>query len=732
MGFRLKDADSPRRNRIVAEALAVAETLEARVLLSASLTRHILSSQSRGSETPTFIDLGPVSALESPAASPLTANAPYTPAEMDDAYGVNLISFNGTAGNGAGQTIAIVDAFNDPDIISDTATFSTQFSLPQFNAGGPTLKVLNQTGGTSLPASAAPGGWDVEESLDVEWAHSIAPQANIILFEATNNSSGNLYAAVSTAADYAGVSTISMSWGGGEYSGENSSDSIFTTPSGHQGVTFLVAAGDSGDIPGYPSESPNVISVGGTSLTLNSNGSYNTESAWSDGGGGVSAYESQPSYQVGKVNGLTTTRRATPDVSMDANPNTGVYVLDSFYVSGSYLEVGGTSLATPMWAALISIADQGRVLQGLGTLNGTTQTLPALYSASAANFHDITTGSNGQPATVGYDLATGIGSPVANLLIPALAGYNVASQLAFASQPPPNIAAGNVIPTITVDVEDSNGAITTSNSSNVTLSIYSGPSGATLAGTATVAASSGVATFSTLSLATPGAYTLEATDGSFTAAISNSFNVVAAPTVASTQVGDGSAQRSTISSISVTFSEPVILGGGAYTLYQEILNPDGSINTSAAPNNVTADMTATQSSNGTTLTLSVTPGGPLDRTGANDAGFFVNGIYQLVLNGSAITDSTGTANFDGGASTPAIFASDETQTGTSPYFHVLFGDLTGSGFVNSVDYRAFSQDYLAQTGDANYNAVLDYDGTGIINAISYNQFARDYLQSYSY
>jgi hypothetical protein len=354
--------------------------------------------------------------------------APIDPAQMRAAYGVNQISFGGTAGTGAGQTIAIVDAYNDPDILSDANSFSSEFGLQQFNvSGGPTLKVLNETGGTALPANASPGGWDIEESLDVEWAHSIAPQANIILFEAKSSSYSDLLTAVATAADYSGVSAVSMSWGGGESSSETGYDSYFLTPSGHQGVTFLASTGDDGTPAGYPAFSPNVIAVGGTSLDINSSGTYLSESAWDDAygadGGGISVYESQPSYQTGKVNGTSSTNRTVPDVSMDADPATGVYVLDSY--DGGYFQVGGTSLATPMWSGLIAIANQGRALDGESSLNGLTQTLPALYNLPSSDFHDITTGSNGTyAATVGYDLATGLGTPVANLLVPALAGYS--------------------------------------------------------------------------------------------------------------------------------------------------------------------------------------------------------------------------------------------------------------------------------------------------------------------
>jgi subtilase family serine protease len=386
------------------------EALESRQMLSAVAT-------------PTFVIEGHAAAGIRPAVSP--GVAPIDPAQMDAAYGVNAISFNGTVGSGAGQTIAIVDAYNDPNILSDATSFNSQWGLQQFNvSGGPTLKVLNETGGTSLPANSSPGGWDLEESLDVEWAHSIAPEANIILFEANSNSDADLFKAVDTAAGYAGVSVVSMSWSGGESSSETGLDSNFVTPNGHQGVTFLAATGDNGSPSGYPAYSPDVVAVGGTTLDINSSGTYLGESAWSGTGGGISVYESIPSYQnaINGANGASKTNRNVPDVAMDADPNSGVYVLDSY--DGGWFQVGGTSLATPMWGGLVAIANQGRSLLGESSLNGATQTLPTLYSLPSSDFNDITSGSNGTySAGAGYDLVTGLGTPIANLLVPALAGY---------------------------------------------------------------------------------------------------------------------------------------------------------------------------------------------------------------------------------------------------------------------------------------------------------------------
>lgn len=429
--------------------------------------------------SPTFILLNAASHGTKPSAT--AGVSPIDPAQLQAAYGVNQISFNGTAGTGAGQTIAIVDAYNDPDIIANANTFSTQFGLPQFNGTNePTLKVLNENGGTSLSSvpNASPGGWDVEESLDVEWAHAIAPNANIILFEANSPSYSDLLQAVKSAASTSGVSVVSMSWSGSEFSGETAYDSDFKT----SGVTFLAATGDSGTPSGYPAFSPDVVAVGGTSLDINSSGTYLAESAWDDqygaGGGGISTVESQPSYQVGEVNGTSSTQRTVPDVSMDADPATGVYVLDTDYTSG-YLEVGGTSLATPTWAGLIAIANQGRALDGETSLTGYSQTLPALYSLPSSDFHDITSGSNGTyAATTGYDLATGIGTPAANLLVPALAAYGSSTPTAPSVSAPTGESLGEnstvVFSTANGDAITLTDAEAGSNSDSLTLTVSDG------------------------------------------------------------------------------------------------------------------------------------------------------------------------------------------------------------------------------------------------------------------
>jgi subtilase family serine protease len=271
--------------------------------------------------------------------------------------------------------------YHDPNIQSDLATFDAKYGLPT-----PSLTVVDQAG------TQTDSGWALEESLDVEWAHAMAPGANILVVEAAPSYSQtqelqNLLNAVNTARNTAGVVAVSMSWGFNETANESSYDSYFTTPSEHEGVTFIAASGDSGFVE-YPSVSPNVLAVGGTTLNLTSSGTYASETAWVDTGGGYSAFEQEPSYQGGVQ---TSGARSTPDVAFDADPNSGVMVYTTVpgARAGSWQVVGGTSLGSPAWAGIIAIVDQGRAVAGLGSLDGATQTLPTLYAAASSNFNSV-------------------------------------------------------------------------------------------------------------------------------------------------------------------------------------------------------------------------------------------------------------------------------------------------------------------------------------------------------
>jgi hypothetical protein len=191
----------------------------------------------------------------------------------------------------------------------------------------------------------------------------------------------------------------------------------------------VAAAGDNGVPATYPATSPNVVGVGGTRLTLSNNNTGNTyvsETGWGMGGGGESSFEPKPSYQNRVSSG---TRRLAPDVSFVGDTNVGVAIYDSYNnPSSPWTALGGTSVGTPVWSGLIAIADQFRKANGLGSMDGRTQTLPSLYKLPSSDFHDITSGNNGFSAGVGFDLVTGLGSPKANLLVPDLAGVPVTTK----------------------------------------------------------------------------------------------------------------------------------------------------------------------------------------------------------------------------------------------------------------------------------------------------------------
>ena len=254
----------------------------------------------------------------------------------------------------------------------------------QYGPASSFLSVLNQQGqATNLPAvdpsGAGVSNWEMEETLDVEWAHAIAPGAQIVLVEADSQSLADLMSSVATAAQQPGVSVVSMSWGFAEQqmvtaADEALYDSYLVTPTGHQGVTFVASTGDFGAAdPEYPAFSPNVLAVGGTTLNLNADGSYNSESAWGanisaaggspfvGSGGGLSQFEAEPAWQLAVQN---TGARTTPDVSMVADPNTGAWIADPLQPARrqpQWAVVGGTSLSAPSWAGLIVLANEGRV-----------------------------------------------------------------------------------------------------------------------------------------------------------------------------------------------------------------------------------------------------------------------------------------------------------------------------------------------------------------------------------
>jgi subtilase family serine protease len=365
-----------------------------------------------GSARPTvwLMDKAPVPALTINPKSGLWVNID----EMKKVYGLDLV-----ADQGAGATIAIVDAFDSPNAELDLNTFSTLYSLPACTTANGCFTKVSQRGGIDIPARNS--GWEVEINLDTQWVHAIAPLAKIILVEADSNYDSDLFIAEAYAASVASV--VSNSWSGGEYSGQSAWDQYMNQPY----VTYLASSGDSGGFIGYPSTSSKVIAVGGTTLGIGSKADHYpvifpvVETGWSGSGGGCSAYTPSMPFQKPLVPTICK-RRAVPDISMDADPNSGVLVRVS--LQGGYYRVGGTSLACPMMAAVVGIANGVRQTGGKLPLSNTLQ---HLYDngLSPTYVRDITSGKAGVwpfvwNSTVGFDFVTGLGVPVANNLVPYL------------------------------------------------------------------------------------------------------------------------------------------------------------------------------------------------------------------------------------------------------------------------------------------------------------------------
>jgi subtilase family serine protease len=309
----------------------------------------------------------------------------YGPADLRNAYALTT--------TGGGQTVAIVDAYDDPTAEADLGVYRSQFGLASCTTGNGCFKKVNQTGGSSLPKANA--GWATEISLDLDMVSAACPGCHILLVEATSASFNNLGAAVNYAAKQPGVAAISNSYGG--------SDSAETSAYDHPGIAITASTGDNGYGVESPASYDSVIAVGGTSLKKTSSGW--TESAWSGAGSGCSTKNPNPAWQTGtQCNG-----KANADVSAVADPNTGVAVYDSTAYQGrkGWQVYGGTSVSSPFIASLYAMG---------GNLSG----YPAKYTwQNSGSLHDVTSGSNGSCTTsvwctagTGWDGPTGLGSPL--------------------------------------------------------------------------------------------------------------------------------------------------------------------------------------------------------------------------------------------------------------------------------------------------------------------------------
>jgi kumamolisin len=363
-----------------------------------------------------------------------------TPASAACVYGMNPVVAGcnpttvTTPPTGGSQSIAIVDAYDNPFAGPDLAYFSSQFGLPFDPAQ---LSVVYEDG--LEPEVDSTGGWELEESLDVQVAHAMAPSAKIYLVEAQSNAFVDLLASVQIASNLVqcgateqdpttyiigtcptsstGKGEVTMSWGGSEFSTETSSDSTFTTPN----VVYFASAGDN---PGtaWPCTSPNVVCAGGTSIRRSpTTGNFINEASWTLGGGGESLYESIPSYQS-SISSIVGKARGVPDVALNSNPTTGWWIYDSFgfalsfydesLADAGWLIVGGTSAASPAWAGIVNNA---ATHAGKFAASSSAE-LTTMYTnmSDVSDYNDIVQGFcgpyEGYTTAKGWDPCTGIGS----------------------------------------------------------------------------------------------------------------------------------------------------------------------------------------------------------------------------------------------------------------------------------------------------------------------------------
>ncbi len=322
----------------------------------------------------------------------------YGPSSLQSAYDLP----SSTAGSG--ETVAVIDAYNDPNAASDLATYRSDWGLPACGSG--CFSVVNENGATSpLPANAGSNGWDVEESLDVDMVSAICPLCHIILVEASSADTADLGTAVNSAVAL-GADFVSNSYGGSESSSDPTYDTDYYK---HAGVAVTASAGDDGYGVSYPAASQYVTSVGGTSLSTASNSRGWTETVWGSSAGGegtgsgCSADDAKPTWQTD----TGCSKRTDNDVAAVADPNTGLAVYDT-YSEGGWLEVGGTSASSPIIASTFALA---------GTPAAGTYPSSYIY-AHTSNLFDVTSGADGTcsptylcTAGTGYDGPTGWGTP---------------------------------------------------------------------------------------------------------------------------------------------------------------------------------------------------------------------------------------------------------------------------------------------------------------------------------
>ena len=603
--------------------------------------------------------------------NPAVAVSGYGPSDLDSAYNVPTTL-------GSGKTVAIVDAYDDPNAASDLSTYRSNFGLPACTTANGCFKKVNQNGATS-PLPAANTGWSSEIMLDLDMVSAICPSCHILLVEASSPTTANLGTAVNTAVAQGAVA-VSNSYGGSESSNEASYDTSYYK---HPGVAIVASSGDGGYTREYPAASPYVTAVGGTNLTRTSNSRGWTESVWSTSssegaGSGCSAYETKPSFQTD----TGCSRRTIADVSAVADPATGVAVYDS-YGSGGWTVFGGTSVASPIIGAMYALATAP-----------TASAFPNSYPyADPGALYDVTTGHTAtcSPAylctgEVGYDGPTGLGTPNG-----AAAFGPTSTQSDFSVSVNPtnvSVAAGSNA-TATVST-----AVTSGSSESVALSASGLPSGVTASffPSSVNSGSSSTLTFTASSAAAAGNYSVTVTGTgstgshtatltlSVTAATANDFSLSVNPTSASVTAGSGT--TATVST--------AVTSGSAQTV---------SLGATGLPTGVTASFSPSSVTAGSSSTLTIS-------TSSSTAA----GSYTLTITGTGSSASHTTS-----------FALTVTAAGTC----TAAQKITNPGFESGSTGWSATSGVIGQYGSSGepthsgtWDAWLDGYGTSHTDTLS--------------
>ena len=539
LGFTLRSTAPQRRSAVLVPALLLlllsASCLNDDAENNARRNRVALSAIPRGHHKRVCSDVTQGSArchahVRTTAAGdvqPLSTPSGLGPTALQSAY----LAPTG----GAGQTVAIVDAYDDPYAESELATYRAQFGLPPCTTANGCFSKVNQNGATS-PLPTANSGWAVEIALDLAMVSAVCPSCNILLVEANSNSWSDLGTAVNAAAALA-PSAISNSWGGSESSTVTASDAQYFN---HPGILITVSSGDYGYGVEYPASSKYVLGVGGTSLVASTSSRGWAETTWDGAGSGCSAYIDKPSTQTDPGCG----KRTVADVSAVADPDTGVAVYSSY--EGGWIVVGGTSAASPIVAAIFAAAGKAVV--------GTT--FPYTHPGA---FYDVTSGSNGScspaylcTAQVGFDGPTGWGTPNGQLIA---ASSDTAAVFAVAFNPA-NLEGGSPS-TGTILLT----ALAPTGGATVALT-NSAPGLVTVPTSVVVPAGSQSVTFpvATVQTSTQTTASIQATypDGT---SVTGTLTLFASPTATSLALSPASVAGGTVSTGTVTLSGPAPAGG---------------------------------------------------------------------------------------------------------------------------------------------------------------------------